>query len=53
MRRGIPLRLYVDNGSAFRSHHLALVCARLGITPAAPAPGLRLRDLDKDDEEKH
>jgi len=32
MRRGIPLRLYVDNGSAFRSHHLALVCARLGIT---------------------
>lgn len=32
MRRGIPLRLYVDNGSAFRSHHLALACARLGIT---------------------
>jgi transposase InsO family protein len=31
-RRGIPLRLYVDNGAAFRSHHLALVCARLGIT---------------------
>jgi transposase InsO family protein len=32
MRRGIPLRLYVDNGSVFRSHHLSLVCARLGIT---------------------
>jgi putative transposase len=32
MRRGVPLRLYVDNGSAFRSHHLSLVCARLGIT---------------------
>jgi putative transposase len=32
MRRGLPLRLYVDNGSAFRSHHLALVCAKLGIT---------------------
>ncbi|HXW58297.1 MAG TPA: DDE-type integrase/transposase/recombinase [Solirubrobacteraceae bacterium] len=32
MRRGIPQRLYVDNGSAFRSHHLSLVCARLGIT---------------------
>jgi transposase InsO family protein len=32
MRRGIPMRLYVDNGSAFRSHHLAVVCARLGIT---------------------
>ena len=32
MRRGIPLRLYVDNGSAFISRQLALVCAELGIT---------------------
>jgi len=32
LRRGIPKRLYVDNGSAFRSHHLALCCAKLGIT---------------------
>jgi transposase InsO family protein len=32
MRRGIPKRLFVDNGSAFRSRHLAIVCARLGIT---------------------
>jgi transposase InsO family protein len=31
-RRGIPQRLYVDNGSAFRSHHLALVCAKLGVS---------------------
>ena len=31
-RRGIPERLYVDNGSAFRSQQLALVCAKLGIT---------------------
>lgn len=30
LRRGIPKRLYVDNGAAFRSHHLALVCAKLG-----------------------
>jgi putative transposase len=30
-RRGIPKRLYVDNGSAFRSRQLALVCAKLGI----------------------
>ncbi len=30
-RRGIPLRLYADNGSPFRSRHLALVCAKLGI----------------------
>jgi transposase InsO family protein len=30
-RRGLPARLYVDNGSNFRSHHLALVCAKLGI----------------------
>jgi putative transposase len=32
MRRGVPMRLYVDNGAAYRSHHLSLVCARLGIT---------------------
>lgn len=31
-RRGVPKRLYVDNGAAYRSHHVALVCARLGIT---------------------
>jgi transposase InsO family protein len=31
-RRGIPQRLYVDNGAAYRSQHLALVCAKLGIT---------------------
>jgi putative transposase len=31
-RRGIPKRLYVDNGSAFRSAHLSLVCAKLGMT---------------------
>lgn len=31
-RRGIPKRLYVDNGAAFRAHHLSLVCAKLGIT---------------------
>ncbi|EFK07821.1 conserved domain protein [delta proteobacterium NaphS2] len=27
LRRGIPMRLFVDNGSAFRSQHLSLVCA--------------------------
>jgi putative transposase len=32
MRRGIPRRLYVDNGSAYRSRQLELVCAKLGIT---------------------
>ncbi len=32
MRRGIPERLYVDNGAAYRSKHLALVCAKLGVT---------------------
>ena len=31
-RRGIPQRLYVDNGSAYRSHQLSLVCAKLGTT---------------------
>lgn len=31
LRRGFPARLYVDNGASFRSRHLALVCARLGV----------------------
>lgn len=30
-RRGIPQRLYVDNGANYRSRQLALVCARLGV----------------------
>jgi putative transposase len=30
-RRGLPKRLYVDNGAAFRSRQLAVVCAKLGI----------------------
>lgn len=42
MRRGIPERLYVDNGANYRSQQLALVCARLGIAliharPFSPA----------------
>lgn len=32
LRRGIPKRLFVDNGSAYRSHQLALCCAKLGTT---------------------
>ena len=31
LRRGLPQRLYVDNGASYRSHHLSLVCAKLGI----------------------
>lgn len=31
LRRGLPERLYVDNGANYRSQHLALVCARLGV----------------------
>jgi putative transposase len=31
LRRGLPQRLYVDNGANFRSQHLALICAKLGI----------------------
>jgi transposase InsO family protein len=31
LRRGRPERLYVDNGSNYRSQQLALVCARLGV----------------------
>ncbi len=31
LRRGLPRKIYTDNGSAFRSHHLEHVTARLGI----------------------
>jgi transposase InsO family protein len=31
LKRGLPQRLYVDNGANYRSQHLALVCAKLGI----------------------
>ena len=31
LRRGVPERLYVDNGAAFRAHQLSLICARLNI----------------------
>ena len=31
IRRGLPERLYVDNGANYRSRHLALVCAKLGV----------------------
>jgi putative transposase len=30
-KRGLPRRLYMDNGSVFRSHQLKYACARLGI----------------------
>lgn len=37
-RFGIPKRFYTDNGAAFRSHHLRLVAAKLGIAlPHTPA----------------
>lgn len=32
LKRGLPRKLYVDNGAAFRSHHLEKVCASLGIS---------------------
>ena len=31
-RRGLPRKLYVDNGPAFRSHHLEYITASLAIT---------------------
>ena len=31
IRRGLPARLYVDNGAAYRSRQLALMCAKLGV----------------------
>ena len=37
-RRGVPLALYVDNGSAFSSGQLKLICARLGVRVTHSAP---------------
>ena len=31
LKRGIPQRLYVDNGANYRSRHLQVICATLGI----------------------
>jgi len=31
LTRGVPRKLYVDNGAAFRSRHLEKICASLGI----------------------
>ncbi len=31
LKRGVPTRLYVDNGSNYRCQHLAVICATLGI----------------------
>jgi putative transposase len=32
LRRGMPRRLYCDNGAAYRTHHLQVACATLAIT---------------------
>ena len=42
LRRGLPVRLYVDHGASYRSRQTALVCAKLGIAliharPRSPA----------------
>lgn len=31
LRRGVPRRLYCDNGSTYRTHHLEVICATLNI----------------------
>ncbi len=40
LKRGLPRRLYTDNGSAFRSHLLRYACARLGIALLHSRPGI-------------
>lgn len=39
-RRGLPRKLYLDNGSAFRTHQLRYACARLGIALLHSEPGV-------------
>lgn len=31
LRRGVPRRLYCDNGATYRTHHLQVVCATLNV----------------------
>jgi transposase InsO family protein len=38
LRRGLPRRLYVDNGPAFRSQHLAQIMASLGVALVHSTP---------------
>jgi transposase InsO family protein len=38
LRRGLPRKLYVDNGAVFRCHRLKYACARLGISLLYAAP---------------
>lgn len=39
-KRGLPRRLYTDNGSAFRTHQLRYGCAQLGIALLHSQPGV-------------
>jgi transposase InsO family protein len=32
LRRGLPRKLYCDNGATFRTHHLQVICATLNIS---------------------
>ena len=31
LKKGLPQRLFVDNGANYRSHHFSIVCAKLGV----------------------
>ncbi|HSJ44182.1 MAG TPA: transposase family protein [Euzebyales bacterium] len=45
--RGVPKRIYVDNGSPFISHQLQRACAVLGIRLVHSRPGRPARDADR------
>jgi len=49
-RRGIPRTLYIDNGAAFISAQLKLICARLGIRITHSKPG---RPQGRGKKERH
>ncbi|CAO0819660.1 hypothetical protein DFAR_2810038 [Desulfarculales bacterium] len=38
LKRGLPRKLYLDNGPALRSHHLEEITASLGIGPVHSPP---------------
>jgi putative transposase len=50
VRRGLPRTLYIDNGAAFVSQQLKLICARLGIRITHSRPG---RPQGRGKKERH
>lgn len=45
LKRGLPQRLFVDNGANYRSRHFSIVCAKLGVALIHSRPFQPYADL--------